>query len=395
MTMVRTQPRPLPPPWDRLFPLATRVFVWAVIGSVIYLLRSFFLLIFLTFVFAYVQAHGVHALGRVIRPRWIRVVMVALTFMGVIVGTGFWVVPNIERTARTVVANKELHFRDIGIKLGELRRDYPTLQSVLPEVDPKYPGEAAKGLLNKVLGFGKAQDGAQTQELATQKLKDIGTFLLAIISAFLLSLLFAFLIVLYLPQLTALVKALEHTKLRFIYIEAAQNIRDFGLVLGRSLEAQLLVAILNTILTAIGLWAMGLPEIAFLSTIVFFFSFVPVAGVFISSVPICLIALSTVGPSWMLLAILLITGIHMIETYILNPMIYGHHLHVNPVIVLAVLTVAGTLFHVWGLVLGVPVVIYIFGHAIHYKKGEEPTPQTGMLPFHSAPPAPPRPTGTP
>ena len=39
----------------------------------------------------------------------------------------------------------------------------------------------------------------------------------------------------------------------------------------------------------------------------------------------------------MLLAILLICVIHAIETYILNPQIYGHHMHMNPVLVLIIL----------------------------------------------------------
>ena len=49
----------LPAPWDRIFSLATRFFVWALLVAIIYILRPFFLLIFLTFVFAYIQSHGV------------------------------------------------------------------------------------------------------------------------------------------------------------------------------------------------------------------------------------------------------------------------------------------------------------------------------------------------
>jgi predicted PurR-regulated permease PerM len=58
----------------------------------------------------------------------------------------------------------------------------------------------------------------------------------------------------------------------------------------------------------------------------------------------------------------------MVETYILNPKIYGHHLRMNPVIVLILLTLGGKLFHVWGLILGVPIFTYIFGTAIKHKE---------------------------
>jgi predicted PurR-regulated permease PerM len=64
----------------------------------------------------------------------------------------------------------------------------------------------------------------------------------------------------------------------------------------------------------------------------------------------------------------MICVIHAIETYILNPQIYGHHMHMNPVLVLIVLTIGGKLFGVWGLLLGIPVVNYVFRHAIRHAK---------------------------
>jgi predicted PurR-regulated permease PerM len=130
-------------------------------------------------------------------------------------------------------------------------------------------------------------------------------------------------------------------------------------------------------LTALGVWVIGLDEsIAFFSVIVFLCSFIPVAGVFISSVPICLLALQTSGFSLMLIVVALITLIHLVETYILNPKIYGHHLRMNPVVVLIILTVGGKLFHVWGLILGVPIFTYIFGTAIKYNSNCTPCKTT-------------------
>ncbi|HBT96587.1 MAG TPA: hypothetical protein DEB25_02555 [Desulfobulbaceae bacterium] len=187
-------------------------------------------------------------------------------------------------------------------------------------------------------------------------------------SSFLLALLFSFLIVLDLPDLAAEVRGLENTRLRFLYLSVADNIREFSLVLGRALEAQLFIAIINSILTAIGITMLGLaPHVAFLSVIVFLCSFLPVIGVFISSVPICLIALQVSGLKTMLLAILLVTLIHLIEGYVLNPRIYGSYMRINSVIVLIILTIAGKLFNFWGLLLGVPVCTYIFGYAIRFR----------------------------
>ena len=90
-------------------------------------------------------------------------------------------------------------------------------------------------------------------------------------------------------------------------------------------------------------------------------------GVFLSSIPICLVALQDQGVNAMLLAILLITIIHLIEGYILNPRIYGSYMRINAVIILIILTIAGKLFGFWGLILGVPVCTYIFGYAIRFR----------------------------
>ena len=57
-----SQEKTLPPPWDRLFSLTSRMFVWGLALAVLYLLRPLLLVIFLTFVFAYIQAHGVDGL---------------------------------------------------------------------------------------------------------------------------------------------------------------------------------------------------------------------------------------------------------------------------------------------------------------------------------------------
>jgi hypothetical protein len=51
--------------------------------------------------------------------------------------------------------------------------------------------------------------------------------------------------------------------------------------------------------------------------------------------------------------------IHFIETSILNPKILGDMLHLHPVMVLAVLAIGEHFFGVWGLLLGVPVAVYI------------------------------------
>jgi predicted PurR-regulated permease PerM len=403
MSPVHDSEKTLPPPWDRIFSLATRTFVWGLLIGVLWLLRPFLLLIFLTFVFAYVQAHGVDGLQHRIKNRVARVVIVGLVVLGTLFATGFTLAPQVKEQAAVFLRDKDKYIADADRELNTFLKQYPSLyegiagnQKELPDpaealrlkphVD-KPPGEGGTTPPtpqenDAPPSTGGEQGAEQPKEplpdnlhlirnLVTSATKSLAENPLEIVqsglgyaTSFLMALLFSFLIVLDMPKLTRAIQGLSRTKIGFVYDEVADNIAGFGRVLGRALEAQLGIAIVNTILTAIGIWAMGLDNILVLSTIVFFCSFIPVAGTFISSTPICLVALQAGGVSTMVLAVVLICVIHALETYVLNPQIYGHHMHMNPVLVLIVLTIGGKLFGVWGLLLGIPVVNYVFRHAI-------------------------------
>ncbi len=395
------QEKALPPPWDRIFSLATRTFVWALLIALLYLLRPFFLLIFLTFVFAYIQAHGVDGLGHRIASRPLRVVIVGLVFLGTLFATGFTLVPQVQQQAAVFLRNKDKYVAEADGELNKFLRNWPSIydglarhQQGMPDAavllgnDPRREPPTPTGVQPVAPGAGdEAERTTPTkpppdlhlvrdlvagigESLAKNPL-EIGQSVLGYASSFLLSLLFSFLIVLDLRKLSRGVQGLANTRVGFIYNEVADNIAGFARVLGRALEAQLFIAVCNTILTAIGIWMMGLENLLVLSAIVFIFSFIPVVGTVISSTPICLLALQSGGVSSMLLAILLIAVIHALETYVLNPQIYGHHMHMNPVLVLIVLTIGGKLFGVWGLILGIPIVNYVFRHAIR-RPAERP-----------------------
>ncbi|MCY2957568.1 MAG: AI-2E family transporter [Planctomycetota bacterium] len=384
------QYKTLPPPWDRIFSLGMRLFVWALIATGIYILRPFFLLIFLTFVFAYIQAHGVQGLQNRIRNRPLRVTIVALVFLGTILATAFTLAPQIEDQGLKLYNRYPDLIAKADLSINQKLREYPEIWSYLEKREqdaaevhsatqakptPASEPHLLKDGIQSLLGFGEqATSNPDAMKIRTKetisKLFESVSSVLGYLSSFLLSLLFSFLIVLDLAKLKQTITTLGQTKVGFIYREVGDNIATFGRVLGRALEAQLFIALINTIMTSIGCWVLGIGSIPVLAAIVFLCSFIPVAGVFVSSTPICLLALqdSTGGISAMLMAIVMILIVHAIETYILNPRIYGHHMHMNPVMVLIVLTISGKLIGVWGLVLGIPLVNYFFRHAIRYPK---------------------------
>ena len=79
--------------WNRLLPHAVNLLAWGLLIGLIYLLRSFFLLIFLTFVFAYLQTRVGRRVEGFLPNRIVRVVVVALAFISVLTAAGIFLVP--------------------------------------------------------------------------------------------------------------------------------------------------------------------------------------------------------------------------------------------------------------------------------------------------------------
>ncbi len=366
-------------PWSMVFSVLTRVFVWGMFFAALYLLNAFLLLIFLTFVFSYILANGSKRLEPYVSNRTWRVILFSTLFLSIITAVILYLIPRVIDQAENFTDQFGVYTERIDREILDMTERYPVVNNVLQRL--KNPEDSSASLpsptaflLKQVVGLegGVKEDPRQAILALLGSISHLGVNIIATASAFLLSLLFSFLIVLDLPKLEENVQGLRHTRLRFIYEEMSDSILSFGGVLGQAFEAQFTIAAVNTVLTASGLYLLGLgPHIAFLSVITFLFSFIPVVGVFISSVPICLIALQVAGLQVMLAAICLIVAIHLIEGYILNPVIYGNRMRINPVIVLIILTIGGKLFHFWGLILGVPICTYLFGHAIRLPKQED------------------------
>lgn len=365
---------------ERAKPSLIRVLVWGGVFGVVFILRSFFLLLFLTFVFGYIQNRGVNRLQGLIPHRTTRVVLVTTLFLGVLVAVGVFLVPRAKEQTVLFVTQLPQYVQRLDQELATLGERYPLIANAIQELGASgehgpsaYGKSRVAALLQQVFNLADHPEGQNKANQLLELVRGVGGRVAAIASAFLLALLFSFLIVLDLPRLSASVRSLERSRLDFVYREVAGSIRDFATVLGKSLEAQFAIAVLNSILTAMGVYLLGLgSNMAFLTVIVFLCSFIPVLGVFISSVPICLIALQMSGLTTMILAIVMITVIHLIEGYVLNPRIYGSYMRINPVIVLFILTIGAKLFQIWGLVLGVPICTYIFGHVVQRSETVSP-----------------------
>jgi predicted PurR-regulated permease PerM len=384
---------------DQFYQLNRRALIWVVFFGLLWLLRDFFSLVFLSFVLVFLAVPLTRAGQRWLRlPYRLSLVLVYLLFLGALSGFVSYVTPNVIREANSLVGR----LGEIQATLVEVKSDfvhkYPALQrplsgfmrSMLDEEDrarvEERLGREARHLnldpevtsnesANPALDPGTRMRLAEyyTIEgnlvldslLAAQKgrIREVAPHAINLLYqatvTLLLALLFSFLVLVDVERLKAQVRGLRTSRLQDFYEEAAQPVVRFGFVVGRALQAQALIALVNTSLTAVGLALLQIPSLTVLSLIVFVCGFIPVLGTFISTTPIVLVALNVGGLEKAAAVVALVAVVHLVEAYLLNPMIVGRHLNLNPVLVLIILFIGYHAFGVWGMVLGVPVALYL------------------------------------
>jgi predicted PurR-regulated permease PerM len=145
-------------------------------------------------------------------------------------------------------------------------------------------------------------------------------------------------------------------------------------------RGQLLICLVNGVLSAIGFWLFGLKYWPILAILAGVMSIIPIFGSILSSVPVVLIGL-TQG-FWIALWVLLwIIGIHQIEANLLNPKIIGVAAKIHPVLVVLALIIGEHFFGLWGALLGVPVLSIAQSIFNHFRFGTMPDlPPDSLVP---------------
>lgn len=196
------------------------------------------------------------------------------------------------------------------------------------------------------------------------KIKDAWIVLFKIIFALVLSLVF----LLDRKRLKKYLWWIRKSNFSFLYYEYKiifdKIIRSFWLIL----KAQSLIAFANASLTVIWLfiiWTVFInwiwfPYLLTLWLVVFIFGFVPVVWVFLSSIPILIVWFSATWSIPIVLAIiLLIIIIHTIEAYYLNPRIVSNFLELPVSLTFVILFIWESLFWIAGLLIWVSLFYFL------------------------------------
>jgi predicted PurR-regulated permease PerM len=118
-------------------------------------------------------------------------------------------------------------------------------------------------------------------------------------------------------------------------------------------RGQLIICLVNGLLSGVGFYLLGLKYWVFLTMIATIMSIIPIFGAVLSTVPAVLVALPQ-GVGLTLLVVGWIIVIHQIEANFLNPKIMGEAARVHPVLVIFALLTGEHLAGIVGALLAVP-----------------------------------------
>lgn len=184
---------------------------------------------------------------------------------------------------------------------------------------------------------------------------DISKTSIQVLLALILSLFF----LLEKPRLKEFTGKFKDSKIAPFYYEIEFFGKKFTRTFGKVIEAQFIIAIVNTILSVLLLSILGFPQIIGLGIMIFFLGLVPVAGVIISLVPLTIIAFTIGGFLKVLYVLIAIMIIHAIEAYILNPKLMSSKTDLPVFYTFVVLIFSQHFFGVWGLIIGIPVFVFL------------------------------------
>lgn len=308
-----------------------RILIFAIIALVLYAMRSMINLILLTFIFTFLMDRLVQFIQKKIPLN--RKLLVVICYSSIVGLLSYGLIMYLPMIAGEI--------RALIIQLTDFytaKHDNIVLNYIVTRIEEinisSYLEQGVTYLLKSFSGISKV--GLQI----------------------LLALLLSLFCLLEKPRLIEFTKKFKTSKISSIYVEIEYFARKFVRTFGKVIEAQLIIAVVNCILTTISLWLLDFPQLGGLSIMVFVLGLIPVAGVIISLIPLVVIAYSIGGIMKVFYVGLAIAVIHGIEAYILNPNLMSSKTNLPVFYTFIVLIFGEHFFGVWGLIIGIPVFVF-------------------------------------
>ena len=176
---------------------------------------------------------------------------------------------------------------------------------------------------------------------------------------FFIALILSFVIIAERSKIKRFGENLAHSKVAFVYQYFMEYGKIFVNTFAMVMKVQVIIAMVNALLSMIMLKIIGFETVLGLGLMIFLLGLIPVAGVIISLFPLCIIAFSLGGIKMVGEVVLMILLLHALEAYVLNPKLMSTHTKLPVCLVFIVLLVGQHYLGVWGLLVGVPIFIFL------------------------------------
>jgi predicted PurR-regulated permease PerM len=196
-------------------------------------------------------------------------------------------------------------------------------------------------------------------------IKDSGSYIISFVSNaggfsvnLIVSVLLSLFFLLEKEQIMTFIQQFKTSKLAWFYVELEYFGGKFTNSFGKVIQTQILISLINSAISVVILSIMQFHNTIGLFIMVFILGLVPVAGVFISIVPLSIIAYTVGGFNYIIYMIILITALHVLEGYILNPKLMSQNTKLPVFVTFLVLIVSEHLMGIWGLIVGIPITVF-------------------------------------
>lgn len=213
------------------------------------------------------------------------------------------------------------------------------------------------GLKSAISSYFDKASMEKTAKDVFENLRNAGIVLGKILIALVLSYVF----IIDRNKIAGYLETVKRGNFAFLYEEYAVILAKIGKGFGLIFKAQAFIALVNALLTTLGLLLISavhggdvFPYVSTLGVMVFIMGFVPVLGFILSTIPILIVGYNYGGQPVILLLLLMIAIVHAVEAYYLNPKIVSTYMEFPVFITFLILLVSEHFFGFVGLLIGVP-----------------------------------------
>ncbi len=313
-----------------------RLLILLAFGVAIYLLRGMANMFLLTFIFSYLGYTAqsfVFKRAKNLNSRVLKgiIIIVYLAILTLIVYILYLYIPKIFSEVNSIIDQAVVFFNGT------------------------YENDTLNYIISLAKEFKISTYISSNYEGLIKSLTNIGKWGIDIFIALILSLFF----ILEKSRIVKFTSYFKNSKVKVAYEEMAFFGRKFLHSFGKVIQTQITISFINCILSMIMLSILKFPQVLGLGAMIFVLGLVPVAGVVISLVPLSIIAFTIGGFKMIIYVLILIAILHALESYILNPKLMSQKTKLPVFYTFVVLIVSEHILGIWGLIIGIPIFIFI------------------------------------